>query len=167
MLIDEFRELEKSVKDFDHRSFDLTVLSDAELNEIESSRLPLYHLRDLAYKERLRRCEIREKERAKEQARLKARYGYHFPDKETLNGWDYISVKHFEKGIIEGTFTFDKETAMEIIHKLIPTISDEEIEEYRKEAMEEEKSRASEKKVSDQTNEERENQIILNAAPKG
>ena len=56
---------------------------------------------------------------------------------------------------------------MEIIHELIPTISDEEIEEYRKEAMEEEKSRASEKKVSDQTNEERENQIILNAAPKG
>lgn len=146
MLIDEFRELEKSVKDFDHRSFDLTVLSDYELSEIESSRLPLYHLHDLAYKERLRRCELAEEERAKEQAR----YGYYFPDKETLTGWDVYTVKIAEQSMVDTAFAIaDKETAMAIIHKRIPTISDEEIEAYRK-AAEAERTGTGEKEESDQ-----------------
>ena len=150
MLIDEFRELEKSVKDFDHRSFDLTVLSDYELNEIEESRLPLYHLHDLAYKERLRRCELAEEERAKEQARRKARYGYYFPDKETLTGWDIYTVKIVEQSMVDTAFAFaDKETAMATIHRLIPTISDEEIEAYRK-AAEAERTGTGEKEESDQ-----------------
>ena len=132
-FIDEYRALEAAVKDFDHQSVDLTILSDSDLHELESSRLPLYRLHEQAYKERLRRIDKRAEEHRKEQEQLKARYGYHFPDKEELNAIDVLGVEAFESGIMDSVFDdYDGEEAKEKIHEMIPAITDAEIDEYRR-----------------------------------
>ena len=132
-FIDEYRALEAAVKDFDHQSVDLTILSDSDLHELESSRLPLYRLHEQAYKERLRRCEIQMETRRKEQERLKARYGYRYPEKEELNAIDVLGVEAFESGIMDSVFDdYDGEEAKEKIHEMIPAITDAEIDEYRR-----------------------------------
>ena len=86
-FIEEFHQLEQAVSDFDSRPVNLTdiqMLSDADLDALETSRLPLYRLHEQAYKERLRRCEIQIEVQRKEQERLKARYGYRYPEKDKL-----------------------------------------------------------------------------------
>jgi hypothetical protein len=83
-FMEEYRALEAAVKDFDQRCVDLTTISDADLNDLEDSRLPLYRLHMQAYEERLRRLEIRAEERAREQRRLMAWYGCHLPGEDEL-----------------------------------------------------------------------------------
>ncbi len=131
LLLQEVLALEQTVRDFDHQSVDLSALTDAELYGIETSKLPLYALHDKAYKERLRRCDVRAEEQRKEQGRLKARYGYRYPDLNEFNAMDVMRAEAYEKGVVKGALgCCDEAAARAKIHEVIPTITDAEIDEY-------------------------------------
>lgn len=133
LLLQEVLALEQTVRDFDHQSVDLSALTDAELYGIETSKLPLYALHDKAYKERLRRCDVRAEEQRKEQGRLKARYGYRYPDLNEFNAMDVMRAEAYEKGVVKGALgCCDEAAARAKIHEVIPTITDAEIDEYWK-----------------------------------
>ena len=70
--------------------------------------------------------------RRKEQERLKARYGYRYPEKEKLNAIDIHDAKISEQTLIEMSYMIDEKKAREKIHEIIPTITDNEIDEYRR-----------------------------------
>lgn len=137
-FIEEYRALLQAVKDFDDQSIDLTTLSDSDLRELETSRLPLYSLHEQAYKERLRRCEIEKAEWQKREEKLRERYGYARPGEDISHGLTLMTIRAEEKGLISASYRLlpalgysDAEIRAEI-RKDIPTISDEEIDEYRK-----------------------------------
>ncbi|MBR1642140.1 MAG: hypothetical protein IJ683_07450 [Butyrivibrio sp.] len=135
-FMEEYRALLQAVEDFDHQSVDLTTLSDADLHELETSRLPLFNLHDQAYKESQRRADEYNRERREEQERLKARYGYYFSKRGggDMSLTDLIRVEAYEEVVVEMAYEKNDEAeARQKIHELIPTISDAEIDEYRRE----------------------------------
>ena len=124
-IMENYRSLLATVQFFSqaHAGVDLTILTDAELQELET---PIYVLQEKIHEERRRRDE----EHQIEQERLKARYGYRYPKKAELTITDIRVVQMEERAMVRGAYKYDKTRARDVILSFIPTITDEEIEGY-------------------------------------
>ena len=141
-FIEEYRALEAAVKDFDHRysSFDFSTLSDNDLHEASKIRLTPWSVNGKIGQEQMDRASSHNEERRKEYERLKARYGYYFSkrtggEKDEFTATDLIRAETYEEVIVELSFEkLDEAAARRKIHEMIPTITDAEIDEYKKAA---------------------------------
>ena len=141
-FIEEYRALEAADKDFDHgySSFDFSTLSDDDLREASKMRLMPWSVKGKIGQEQMDRASRHKEERRKENERLKARYGYYFSkrtggEKDEFTATDLIRAETYEEVIVELSFEkLDEAAARRKIHEMIPTITDAEIDEYKKAA---------------------------------
>ena len=124
-IMESYKSFLSTVNSFDqaHAGADLTTLTDAELQELET---PIYVLQEKVHEERQRRDE----ERQETQERWRQRYGYRYPYKRELTTTDIRVVQMEERAMVRGAYKYDATRARDVILSFIPGITDAEIEGY-------------------------------------
>ena len=140
-VLEDFKALESAIEMFDARyaDYDFSALPFDQIWKLEDrlSHYPAYKVKEAVYKARVAMAEARNRERERQKQLLQERYGYYCPGEDVTNGLTLYGIKCYERAMVQTAYRFmagksDKEIR-ERIKESIPTITDKEIDEYRRE----------------------------------
>ena len=139
-LIENFKALETAVELFDARyaDFDFTSLSYIQLSKLEDRlfHYPAYKVKEAVYKARVAIANKENQESECKRQLLQERYGYYCPGEDITKGLMLFEIKGFECAFVQTVYSMmvgiPDEEIRKRIRKRIPTITDREIDEYRR-----------------------------------